>query len=115
MTRTTGAGGANVFEYNYLKEMDSEDFPALPFSTLEHGSANFRVGWRQQVRNGMNAGKIIEDYGIISDVITRPRTFDIISAKSSNSSSQFDRIATVLRNKAKKTKREFTFCKFYLS
>ena len=99
-----------MLEYNYLKEMDEGDFPDLPFHDLEHGSANFRVGWRQQVRNGKNAGKIIEDYGILSDFITRPRTVDITSTKFSNVSTQFDRIVRVLQGFGRKTKRDTTYC-----
>lgn len=93
--------------------MDSDDFPDLPFKDLEHGSASFRVGWRQQVRNGKNSGKIIEDFGILSDVITRPRTVDITSTKVSNVSTQFDRIIGVLREHGRRTKRELTYCKYY--
>lgn len=91
--------------------MDSDDFPDLPFKNLEHGGPNFRVGWRQQVRNGKNAGKIIEDFGILSDVIVRPRTADITSIRTSNISYQFDKIVTVLRKQGRKTKREYTYCK----
>jgi hypothetical protein len=92
--------------------MDGEDFQDLPFKDLEHGSASFRVGWRQQVRNGKNAGKVIEDYGILSDVITRPRTVDIASNKVSNYSTQFDRIVNVLRGIGHKTKRERIYCTY---
>ena len=113
LNRTTGAGGANVFEYGYLMQMDSDDFPALPFQDLEHGNSNFRVGWRQQVRNGKNAGKIIEDYGIYSDYVIRPRTTDITDSHSTNSSSQLDRIIHVLSKKSHASGRKFVYCILY--
>ena len=64
----TGAGGANVVEYqNYLSMLDRGDFPLLPFAdTFPSSSAvyAFRVSFRQCVRAGLNHGKLIEDDGI---------------------------------------------------
>jgi hypothetical protein len=48
---------------------------------------------RQSVRVGSNEGKLIEDYGVVSDYIVRPLISDVFA---NNSKSQWDRIAATL-------------------
>jgi C-terminal processing protease CtpA/Prc len=60
----TGAGGANVWEYNELQkatEKSENPFPNLP------GKASMRVAARSCARVGRQAGRPIEDYGVEAD------------------------------------------------
>ncbi|MCX6117671.1 MAG: S41 family peptidase [Proteobacteria bacterium] len=74
---STGAGGANVMEYAAFKSV----FGAAagldnPFKTLP-GAQSMRVSWRQSVRVGKNAGKLIEDAGVKPDFLVRESRADI--------------------------------------
>lgn len=63
---TTGAGGANVMEHQaFVKLManSSTGLAAMPYGQ------NMRVSWRQAVRAGKHEGEVIENTGIISDVV----------------------------------------------
>ncbi|MBI2519882.1 MAG: hypothetical protein HYV97_05685 [Bdellovibrio sp.] len=61
----TGAGGANNYSLNELmKELPAEN--TGPFKQLPHGQ-NIGFALRQTVRIGFNAGKLIEDVGVIAD------------------------------------------------
>lgn len=51
------------------------------------------IAFRQSIRSGLNAGKLIEDYGIASDVVIRPTVEDVIEQ---SSGSQWKRISTHL-------------------
>ena len=53
-----GAGGANVWEYDFLQELLPKAFPALP------GECALRVAIRRTLRVGKNAGVPLEDLGI---------------------------------------------------
>ncbi|KAJ8325868.1 hypothetical protein QVD99_004037 [Batrachochytrium dendrobatidis] len=98
----TGAGGANVFQLNpYLMQIDPTDFKMFPFTKeLTYTPTNslfmnrLSVGIRQPVRNGLYAGQIIEDIGITSDFVVRPRLSDILPNTTTNS--QYDRISDSL-------------------
>ncbi|MCX6125900.1 MAG: S41 family peptidase [Proteobacteria bacterium] len=73
----TGAGGANVMEYGSFRavfggdEVDENPFKALP------DSQSMRVSWRQTLRTGKNAGKLIEDAGIKPDILIRQTKEDL--------------------------------------
>ena len=76
--QTTGAGGANVMEHRVfqriMQDADKNPFESLPFFQ------NMRVSWRQTVRAGKNAGALIEDAGVKSDLVVPIRRQDIGSA-----------------------------------
>ncbi|KAJ3223841.1 hypothetical protein HK099_000612 [Clydaea vesicula] len=86
----TGAGGCNVVHHENFRQYNPVDFNApLPFGV------DVTIGWQQLIRNGVNDKKKVEDFGIESDVILRPTTFDLFNVN--NRSSVFDRIAHQLR------------------
>jgi hypothetical protein len=110
----TGAGGANVVEHNdYLVRADKTSFQPLPYADnlKKTGAPNFRVGWRQQIRNGKNAGKLIEDYGVVPNFIVRPHVTDLLP--NATRLSQYDRIARILRREGARTQRNFVYCKTF--
>ncbi|KNC99789.1 uncharacterized protein SPPG_05166 [Spizellomyces punctatus DAOM BR117] len=83
---TTGAGGANVIEHrSYLEEVLPEVYLPLPYQKpgepLRYGAPDMRIAWRQSVRVKKNAGKLIEDIGIISDTVVRPVPSDFAEAE----------------------------------
>lgn len=57
----TGAGGANVLNYEYFQHLDG--FVALPLP----GGANFRAAFRRSTRVGDLAGVALEDFGVEAD------------------------------------------------
>jgi hypothetical protein len=60
----TGAGGANVWDYNNLQEITAKlenPFVALP------GGADMRVALRRCTRVGSRSGTPVEDYGVVAD------------------------------------------------
>jgi C-terminal processing protease CtpA/Prc len=57
----TGAGGANVWTHDNLRELLSD--PTSPFHPLTQ-NASFRVALRRALRVGPNAGVILEDLGV---------------------------------------------------
>jgi hypothetical protein len=59
----TGAGGANVWEYNYLRDLaiDPNPFVALP------GETSMRVAVRRSTRIGERIGVPLEDLGVVPD------------------------------------------------
>ena len=87
--------GANVVEYNgFFSRLQPVTFPLMPLTAqLPTSHQDLRVAWRQGVRIGKNAGALIEDYGVSSDLIVRPSITDIIAT---NSNSQWQRIASKL-------------------
>ena len=79
---TTGAGGANVMSYEVFRAIFAQDGgDENPFVKLP-GSQSMRVSWRQTLRVGINAGELIEDAGVKSDVVVRYVTEDVVSGES---------------------------------
>ncbi len=79
---TTGAGGANVMDYDTFKSIFTEMSPNdNPFLKLP-GSQQMRVSWRQTVRVGKNKGQLIEDSGVKSDIVVRNVTSDVVAGES---------------------------------
>ncbi|TPX61976.1 hypothetical protein SpCBS45565_g07129 [Spizellomyces sp. 'palustris'] len=82
---TTGAGGANVIEHRaVLEQLLPDVYLPLPYQRpgepLRYGSPDMRIAWRQSIRVKKNAGKLIEDIGIISDAVIRPVPKDFVEA-----------------------------------
>jgi C-terminal processing protease CtpA/Prc len=78
----TGAGGANVMEYDIFRQVfDSADATKNPFEKLP-GHQGMRVSWRQTIRVGKNAGKLIENTGVKSDIVVRYVTEDVVGGES---------------------------------
>ncbi|KAI8916848.1 hypothetical protein BC831DRAFT_486210, partial [Entophlyctis helioformis] len=94
--RATGGGGANV-------PGQPDDFPLLPFADRLSSAAapNLRVAWRQFVRIGRNFGRLIEDRGVISDLVLRPKPEDFLINQTTQS--QYERISVRLASRNKKT------------
>nr|KAJ3421786.1 hypothetical protein HK105_002314 [Polyrhizophydium stewartii] len=95
---STGAGGANVVEHNaFLLPMDPRDFGTLPRNLLLGPSTaqDLRVAWRQFVRVGSNAGALIEDRGVVSDVVVRPIPADLFHNRTYQS--QWETVAKRLK------------------
>jgi hypothetical protein len=59
----TGAGGANVWTHDLLRQLFGEPFEPLP------KGATFRVALRRTTRQGTAAGTPIEDLGIMPDAV----------------------------------------------
>ena len=78
----TGAGGANVMEYDIFRQIfEAADAGNNPFTVLP-GHQGMRVSWRQTIRVGKNAGKLIEDTGVKSDIVVRYLTEDVVGGES---------------------------------
>ncbi|EGF79413.1 hypothetical protein BATDEDRAFT_35365 [Batrachochytrium dendrobatidis JAM81] len=100
---TTGGGGADMFGLDSeLLVFNHVDFKPMPYykelfdETAGQSYANvLTIGVRQLVRNGKHQGQLIEDTGVVSDYIVRPRLTDLLSGSTENS--QFDRIADQLK------------------
>jgi len=60
---TTGAGGANVWEYVYIAELLAD--PHFPIRLPQH--ASFRFAVRRVTRVGANSGVLLEDLGVKAD------------------------------------------------
>ena len=69
----TGAGGANVWTQDLLRQL----FGA-PFTTLPKGAA-FRVAFRRTTRAGAAGGTPIEDLGIVPDAVHLMTTDDVLN------------------------------------
>ncbi|KAK5669579.1 hypothetical protein QVD99_003970 [Batrachochytrium dendrobatidis] len=106
---TTGGGGADMFSLDsQLLLFNPVDFKPMPYYkelTDEAAGRSYAnvltVGVRQLVRNGKQQGQLIEDTGVVSDYIVRPRLTDLLSGSTENS--QFDRIADQLKTLGAKT------------
>ncbi len=73
LSENTGAGGANVWSHQLLRQL----LPApSPYAPLPKG-ADLRVAIRRTVRVGRNAGGIVEDLGIRPDEVHRMTLRDI--------------------------------------
>ncbi|KAL2914453.1 hypothetical protein HK105_206020 [Polyrhizophydium stewartii] len=103
---TTGAGGANVFELADLQTYDPIDFKPMPLVAelaTPWGTTyanTMRAAVRQSVRTGRYAGALIEDIGVKSDFVIRPRPSDVLGG---GTSTQYDRIAQKLKDIGKQT------------
>jgi len=75
-SRTTGAGGANVWSHDLLLSLLSP--AASPFKPLPQ-NASFRVAVRRCTRVGKHAGGLIEDLGVVPDVIHRLTRRDVLN------------------------------------
>ena len=72
---TTGAGGANVWDYSYIAELlrDPKHFPR------QHtGSASLRFAVRRVTRVGENSGVLLEDLGVKVDRIHKMTRRDLL-------------------------------------
>jgi hypothetical protein len=72
---TTGAGGANVWDYSYIAELldDPQHFPR------QHaGSASLRFAVRRVTRVGQNSGVLLEDLGVKVDQIHKMTRRDLL-------------------------------------
>ncbi len=79
---TTGAGGANVMEYDIFRQIFAMASPRNnPFLDLP-GKQGMRVSWRQTIRVGKNSGALIENAGVKSDIVVRYRSEDIVGGES---------------------------------
>jgi len=68
----TGAGGANVFEHSLLVQFVPTVFTPLP------ATHRARVSFGQAVRQGLNEGEFIEDFGCEADLLVSPRLSDLL-------------------------------------
>jgi hypothetical protein len=71
----TGAGGANVMEYETFQAIFA-DAAENPFVQLPHAQG-MRVSWRQIVRAGQSAGGLLENSGVKPDVVIPLRLVDV--------------------------------------
>ncbi|KAH6562749.1 hypothetical protein BASA62_008942 [Batrachochytrium salamandrivorans] len=93
----TGGGGAAVLNLDpLLLTVSPSDFQKFPFSNeLTNGSTTYTnaltVGSTQTVRVGRYSDRDIEDLGVETEVVFRPRWSDL--QPNSTTNSQYDRIA----------------------
>ncbi|KAH6588449.1 hypothetical protein BASA50_010730 [Batrachochytrium salamandrivorans] len=93
----TGGGGATVVKLDpTLIDASPDDFQKFPFSQeLTSGSTTYAntltVGITQTIRTGRYNGQTIEDVGIKTDTVVRPRWSDLQPGSTTNT--QYDRIA----------------------
>ena len=73
----TGAGGANVFAWRFIKSLFDDIGGRHPFAALP-GGAEMRVAIRRSTRVGPNAGVPLEDLGVEPDIIRRPTVDDLL-------------------------------------
>lgn len=71
----TGAGGANVMDYETFQAI-FQNRQDSPFPDLPHGQS-MRVAWRQTVRVGQASGQLLEDAGVTPDVVVPLQLTDI--------------------------------------
>lgn len=60
----TGAGGANVWEQGFLRELMKDADPPAPYAELPN-RADMRIAIRRTLRVGPNAGTPVEDLGVV--------------------------------------------------
>jgi Peptidase family S41 len=72
---TTGAGGANVWDYSYIAELlgDRKHFPRP-----RAGSASLRFAVRRVTRVGQHSGVLLEDFGVEVDKIHKMTLRDLL-------------------------------------
>ncbi|KAJ8327812.1 hypothetical protein O5D80_004143 [Batrachochytrium dendrobatidis] len=98
---TTAGSGAIVWDLDSeLIFYDPTDFEPMPFKKelTSHNQDKFynqmSVGNRAFIRNGNHKGQPVEDVGIASDIVIRPKLDDIIFDTMDNS--QYDYIGNYL-------------------
>ncbi|KAH6566020.1 hypothetical protein BASA50_005262 [Batrachochytrium salamandrivorans] len=103
--RTGGAGAAVLKLDPFLIRASPSDFQKFPFSQeLTSGSITYAnalsVGFTQTIRTGRYKGQGIEDVGIKTDTVVRPRWSDLQPYPTTNT--QYDRIAASLARTGQK-------------
>ena len=89
---TTGAGGANVWTHELLRQVWPDPVPDRnPFKILPKGMS-MRIAFRRSVRVGANAGLPVEDLGVSADVVHRRTRRDILE----NDADLYDVAGTIL-------------------
>ncbi len=83
----TGAGGANVFEHQLFADLVPGVFSPLP------DTHRARVSFGQGVRQGLNEGAFIEDFGCEADLLVSPRLSDLLDG----GESQIAKITSALK------------------
>ncbi len=83
----TGAGGANVFEHSLFAQFVPTVFSPLP------ATHRARVSFGQAIRQGVNEGEFIEDFGCEADLLVSPRLSDLLDG----GEKQIDRITFALK------------------
>ena len=79
---TTGAGGANVMDYDIFRQIfDTTSSEENPFVKLP-GAQSMRVSWRQTLRVGKSKDQLIENAGVKSDIVVRYVTEDVVGGES---------------------------------
>jgi hypothetical protein len=76
----TGAGGANVWSHRLLSELmisDQSEETHSPYKSLPHGT-DIRVAIRRMIRVGESEGDIIEDLGIVPDIVHQLTRDDVL-------------------------------------
>lgn len=74
VSENTGAGGANVWEHWLLNQTLPSGWGLKPLP----GQASMRVAIRQCLRVGSHAGALLEDFGVLPNVIHRPTRTDLM-------------------------------------
>lgn len=74
-SRNTGAGGANVWTHELLRQVLPE--PDTPFTSLPK-NASFRVAIRRTTRVGARSGTPVEDIGIVPDHLHHMTRADLL-------------------------------------
>ncbi len=95
---STGAGGANVWDYETLQSMTASfgnPFVALP------GGATMRVAARRCTRVGGRSGTPVEDYGVVTDTRYFMTKEDVVG----NNADLIAAAANILKSRPKQTLR----------
>lgn len=91
---TTGAGGANnVTLSSFYHDIENKG----PFVLMPEFQ-DFGLSWRQTIRVGKNAGQVLEDIGVLSDMIVPSKLVDL----KMDSVAQFAQITSVLSKQSEK-------------
>ncbi|KAI8912032.1 ClpP/crotonase-like domain-containing protein [Powellomyces hirtus] len=113
---TTGAGGANVIQHRAnLIPMAPTIYKPLPYQDVDAngairlGAPDFRISWRATMRVKKNNGQLIEDRGVLTDRVIRPRTEDFTVNQATGKSTQFERIAKELKRNGELTRKNGRF------
>ena len=89
---TTGAGGANVWTHDLLRQVWPDPTPAKnPFKVLPRGMG-MRIALRRSIRVRINAGRPVEDLGASADIVHRRTRRDILE----NDADLYDVAGTIL-------------------
>lgn len=75
------------------------------------GGQDMRIGWRQLIRGGKYAGQIVEDIGVLSDVIVRPQAKDFFVGRTNFS--QIQTISQSLKVDGRRTGLSFLSCIYF--